>query len=273
MKRLFALLLLFPVLVFADVDTKDGASITEDTDMDGFTGTIGGVDGGGAPVADCSGDLMFSYHFENDLDITQGTPCGCVDAGGDSTATANNSATFEAANNSDGTYAGDYPGASDWHDFGSATVQNFNDEEGKLNFDIYITTFVNGADVLQISNGTDTLTIQMQNVNTDIHMRADWFADSNHEYATTPTGNGHAEGELKRVYYYWKRAASNADHQLIICDLTPPDSTSNCSDSGAGDNIDDFTSGAINDFEIGVCDGNAADVHIDNLEVYATSGL
>ncbi|MHA2403593.1 MAG: hypothetical protein ACXADH_11430 [Candidatus Kariarchaeaceae archaeon] len=50
MKKLFVLLLLFPALVFADVDTKDGASITEDTDMDGLTGTIGGVDGGGAPV-------------------------------------------------------------------------------------------------------------------------------------------------------------------------------------------------------------------------------
>jgi hypothetical protein len=45
MKKLFVLLLLFPVLVFADVDTKDGVSITENTDLDGFTSTIDTCDG------------------------------------------------------------------------------------------------------------------------------------------------------------------------------------------------------------------------------------
>jgi hypothetical protein len=45
MKRLFALLLLFPALVFAVVNIKDGVSITENTDLDGFTSTIDTCDG------------------------------------------------------------------------------------------------------------------------------------------------------------------------------------------------------------------------------------
>ena len=52
MKKYIALflLLLIPVLLWATVDEKDGVAITTATDMDGFTGAIGGVDGGGAPA-------------------------------------------------------------------------------------------------------------------------------------------------------------------------------------------------------------------------------
>jgi hypothetical protein len=232
---------------------------------------VGGEVVGGCD--DCSGDLMFSYHFENDLDITQGTPCGCVDAGGDTTATASGTATFDASIKSDGSYAGDYLDNQDYHDFTSATVQNFNDEEGKIVFDIYITTFVNGADILYIDNGTDYLLLDMTNTSTDIRIRAQWHANGADDYITTTTTGDHDEGEWARVTYQWKQSASALDHDVTVCDLTLPDTTSNCDSAGVQDNIADWTSGDATGFQIGVVSNHAADAHIDNLEVFATSGL
>ena len=74
MKKLFILvLLLIPCLLFADIDTKDGVSITEDTDMDGFTGTIGDLCGGGDAAAGGGGETV---SFRSYASACNGNPSG-----------------------------------------------------------------------------------------------------------------------------------------------------------------------------------------------------
>ena len=98
------------------------------------------VVGGGVPVVasfcdDCSGDLKFSAHFENSDTITTGTPCGCVDSSGDTTWTLTATDPSYSATAQDGSYSLYSDGGSG--KFATLTVAS-NDivasNEGKITF-------------------------------------------------------------------------------------------------------------------------------------------
>lgn len=60
---------------------------------------------------DCSGTLVFSTHFENDNDITVGTPCGCSD--GTTAQALTGGSTYSSTYASDGTYSCKAEGEND----------------------------------------------------------------------------------------------------------------------------------------------------------------
>jgi hypothetical protein len=225
---------------------------------------------------DCSGDLKFSWHMEA-LDITSGSPCGCVDSGGDTVATEVNGGDISSTQKSDGTYSSYSPDGSDYHKFDSSGGDNFDDAEGKIVIDIYVDTFVADAYILRIDDGgaTDRLLLDLRNSSVDIQIRASWTGSNPSQasdYATTAANGYHGEDEWLRITYQWKQSESNADHYLQVCDLTPPDTIGNCSEAAAQDDINLWADDAT-DFIINNGNTPAAAMYVDNIEVYATSGL
>ena len=92
MKKLILLLLLIPSLLYAQDWQEARMSI--------------GVIGGGVPAAtgdSCTGTLLFSAHFENNDDVTVGTPTGCT-VSPTKTITKTN-ATYSTTQKSDGSYS------------------------------------------------------------------------------------------------------------------------------------------------------------------------
>jgi hypothetical protein len=277
MKKIFQILL-YLLLLFSLT-----AGATMAAEEYAWLNVVTGVGGSTPACDDCSGDLMFSWHFENSLDITQGVPCGCVDSGGDSTAEANGPATFDNTYKYDGVYSGDYPGAADYHKFLSSTDANFNHEEGKIIVWVYAVTFVNGAEIYRADNGatnSDFLQLDMTNVDTDITFRAHWQTYNGgtptNDYATTPTLSTYfAESEWLRVTYQWNRSASaGSQHKIEACG-PPTYAGGDCDDSGAQDTIDDWAvgGGSTTRTHWGIYTGVAADIRLDNAQIYANSGL
>jgi hypothetical protein len=223
---------------------------------------------------DCSGDLMFSWHMEN-TNIETGTPCGCVDSSGDTDASLTGGASISGTQYSDGSNSVNSPNGQDYYTFDSASDDNFNDAEGKIVVDVYVGSFIANTEIIRIDDNSSTnrLVLKLQGTSTDIYVQAIWTGDGSDDFANTPSGQSYqGEDEWLRITYQWKVAASTADHKTEICDLTPPDSTSNCQNSGAQDDITGWTSNASY-FDVGNNSATACDYYIDNLEVYATSGL
>ena len=99
-------LLVFPLLVWATVDTWDGQTQIDtwdgQTQIDTSDGVVHVAAGG---CDDCSGTLVMAVHFEDNTgsDLETGTPCGCSD-GSDKVYTLA-SATHSSTQASDGTYS------------------------------------------------------------------------------------------------------------------------------------------------------------------------
>lgn len=269
MKKLVFLLLLIPVIAFAGFKV-DGVTNPAKVDGVALPAKVDGVTSNYCD--DCSGDLMMSVHFEN-LDITSGTPCGCLD-GGDSTMTAagDGNATLSGVRKSDGTYSGLYPDGNEYHLLSSATSAQFSRSEGKLIMDIYVGTFIANANVFKAYNGTDHLTIRMQGTSSALDFRVHWYNGTDNAYLTCDDGGHIDEAEWLRLTLQWKLSESAADWKMTVCELTPPDTTANCQTQGPEDNLSTWTGDVTNIF-FGNNTANAAAFNIDNTEIFATSGL
>lgn len=222
---------------------------------------------------DCSGDLKFSWHFEN-TDITSGTPCGCVDASGDTVAAVSaGSPAISGTQSSDGSNSGSIPAATTSWEFDVTSADIADKDEGKIVFDAYITTFVTNTMFLRVSydTGNDYLQIVMRGGANDVEVRGFYFNGTGQTTTTTGIGN-HTANEWLRITYQWKVANSASDHRIEICDLTPPDTTSNCDSTTAEDDLTVFAA-EPEKLYVGNLSGNAAAFYIDNLQIYATSGL
>ena len=80
-------------------------------------------------------------------------------------------------------------------------------------------------------------------------------------------------GEWLRVTYEWDVA--NNDHNMVVCKLTPPDTTSVCSTNGEdlNDSIADFTASGGIDVIVGdFTNFNTTQINIDNLTVSKDAG-
>jgi hypothetical protein len=208
------------------------------------------VRGGATAVAgcdDCSGDRKFSWHFENDLTITNGTPCGCVDSSGDDTASVTNQATFSTTQESDGTYSGYYVTGVDYHYFTISSRDIFHEDEGKLVFDLYVDVFVSGEDILRIWPSGDasneiTFYISGTDSNMSVYVKNQGSGGSNNLLF----GGSKEDDEWLRVTY--------------------------CATAGPSDDIDAWDA-APTELMIGLRESGGATIFIDNFHIFATSGL
>lgn len=93
MKKLILLLILLPSLCVAQE--------WQEARMNPYVaGSVVSAAGGDT----CTGTKLFAAHFENNDDVTQGTPAGCVVSGGDNTLTRTNT-VYSATQYTDGAYS------------------------------------------------------------------------------------------------------------------------------------------------------------------------
>jgi hypothetical protein len=229
--------------------------------------------GGGGGGDDCSGDLMFSWHMESTT-VTSGTPAGCSD--GDTTATANNSPTLSSTQTSDGTYSAYANASVEYYYFAISSEDLVAVAEGKVEFDLYIETLASNQRFFHVDTSdieSIQCTINSGSTTSDIRIDCTFTGDDWGSTVHSGSATGHAEGEWLRVTYQWKASESNADHKLTVCDLTPPDTTSNCYSQGPEDDIDGAWTFLPDNLELGDSAATSGNLYIDNFQSYATSGL
>lgn len=225
----------------------------------------------GGTADDCSGDLKFSWHMEND-DVTLGDPAGCSD--GDETGSITGSAILDTTQKSDGQKSIKVSKSSGtgFYSFDVSSNDIIDMQEGKIVIDLYVDTWVNNAVFIKWKDSGCYAMIRLRNSASDIEVGA--YVDQGSVYDTLETsGSGHTEDEWLRITYQWDLSQSSADHKIELCDLTPPDTTSNCT-SIQEDTLVTWDN-PITALQIGETQSVSGTmlVYIDNVQIYAESGL
>lgn len=113
------------------------------------------IGSGAAGGDDCSGDLMWSGHFEGTgnvgqtFDVTTGTPAGCVDTAADRIITYYSDMVNSTDQKTDGSYSIYRAGASD---YAAASFTGFNTSAMSISFNVYVTTFINATNIIRIAD-------------------------------------------------------------------------------------------------------------------------
>jgi len=122
--------------------------------------TGGQLVGGSVPAIaescdDCSGDVKFAWHLEN-VDVTLGTPCGCVDADGDEIGTANGGATLSDTQKQDGTNSL-YNAGNDYYSFDVSSNDIIDlQDQGAISFYIWVNDWTaTGAETEMVGSWVD----------------------------------------------------------------------------------------------------------------------
>lgn len=227
------------------------------------TGGRAAIDGGGGVIVggcdDCSGDLSLAYHCEQD-DVTGGTPCGCSD--GDSTATRNDFAVYDATIQTNGTSSLDAADKKKWAEFdntegGAESIAH--DTAGTITFDLYITTFVAGGRPVQfrdaLAGNADELRLFLFNDN-DLQLS---YYGNGVEVAVSSVAFNLALTTWYSVTIKWRLGAADPSLSLEANSVTTTSNT-------------DLT--AVEDAWIflgfGEASGAESDTHVDNIKVYKT---
>jgi len=95
---------------------------------------------------DCSGDLKFAWHMEdNDStpDVTLGNPCGCSD--GDTIGAETGSPVFSTTQKSDGTYSLHINALDEGYEFVVSGDDLIEADNVKITFDIYVVSYPTGT--------------------------------------------------------------------------------------------------------------------------------
>jgi len=105
---------------------------------------------------DCSGDLKFAWHMEdNDStpDVTLGNPCGCSD--GDTIGAETGSPVFSTTQKSDGTYSLHIDALDEFYTFAVSAKDLIDPDNVKITFDIYIVSYPSATLTHEIIRATD----------------------------------------------------------------------------------------------------------------------
>ena len=212
-----------------------------------------------APACDsCTGGLLFSWHCE-DVDVTAGTPCGCVASGGDSTATANSTA---AINNDHTAYDGsshcDFPTAADNYYFTVASNDLINPAAGTIIFYTKIQTYGTGATLFYVyADATNNIKVTM--LGTD-EVRITYKGDNVAVSASTTAANL-ATNTWYKITAKWSVTGVGGKYLYISVN------DANAVDTASA--ITAFTAAlGANSLKIGEGDSVAADFAIDNVKIY-----
>jgi hypothetical protein len=232
----------------------------------------------GVTCDDCSGDLKWSWHMEDMSDTTAGTPCGCTDGGGDTVPVLSGSGSYcyrDDAQKSDGTYSLRLPSSAayDFYEFNISNDIELNDSEGRIVIDIYVDTWADSKTFFYAHylGSQNFIQLKLEGAANDIEAQAIYTGNSSGDAIKT-AGTGHVENEWLRITYRWDIAKSGVDHIVEICDLTPPDTTSNCADSGLQDDLAAWNDDAT-ELQIGMISSGGATLWIDNVEIWGDSEL
>lgn len=259
------------------INSTDSPTITYTQPGNGIEATTGGVDVASISAgsvtnnstqtsgADCSGDLMLAASFENNDDLTQGTPAGCSD--GDTTWTLT-SATYSSTQAGDGTYSLSRSGTYQYASLGVSASDTFNPDEFKVEFLAYVDTF---GLLSLFESKTDTqnyIAIKVAGSSTDIRMGLTYEVGDTIYAVTIPTSSGRVEDEWFFVRAIAKVGTTGNDMKIEVCDS---DGTSNCVSTEADK---DHTSMSTKPTSLTVYNNSAVSgaAYVDALKVYGTSG-
>jgi len=178
--------------IWADVDTKDGTSITTASDMDGFTSNISTADGVAVAAAggDCpSGTYKFAWNGQH----PSGANYGCWDSG----------TTSEAGVVTGLTVTSDYATINDSDERMEFTSGAPLDADiGTVWMDLWIVTSPTAQCGVYESVNTDSTQLMVLANDTvlGIHFNGGWD--------DVPSDAALSEGEWERVAYSWSTAAN-----------------------------------------------------------------
>ncbi len=208
--------------------------------------------------------LTFFWRFENSTTLD-----GTHDySAGDTTATVNSAAAFQTATTVVNGYSGDYPTASDYHSFASASI--WSNAAGYINVfasAFYINTWVAGSMLAQFWEAAATnnhVNVSMSGTsgsgNLNLQMRISGGATTN----ITLTGNNIA---LSTLYYYIVRL----NRSTGVARIELYNSAGSLIDSAETTSIPsaDFPS-TIDTMLVGESAGGASDFYLDNFFVADT---
>ena len=209
-----------------------------------------------------------SAHFENSNDVTVGTPAGS--SAGDSVFTLFGSAAYTTDANkvTDGTYALNCPGASDYLQLDNSNEDIFNSAEGSLVFDFGIETFASQTRLIEFKDGTlaNWLFVYMTGSTpgaVDIYVWYNAAGGSTQGFYLTPNLT---EGTNRyTLVITWNPTLGS---QELFAELFNFGSTSITSNSTA--TITAMTVNAINQINVGNSGTAAGSVSVDNLQIKAT---
>lgn len=180
----------------------------------------------------CTGESSgrsFSWHMEDDT-ITTGTPCGCVNSGGDASATRTN-ATLETTQKSDGSKSLYVAGANYYARFDSSSA-NFDPANGTVKFDLFIasTGYASAGMIWQEGSTDERIWIYMTGSSSAIDFNLSYRADATTlSCEVSSDKNPGSGGAWYEITAAWKTGVSGNDMVIQVCDLNPSTrSLSNC---------------------------------------------
>jgi hypothetical protein len=223
-------------------------------------------------VHDCSGDQSWGWSAENTT-ITSGDPAGCAD-GQATSASASGSAELSTTQNSDGTYAVHIPGGQDYYSISNFDSDEFDYNEGKLEFDVYIDTFAQYALLFEISyDGSNRLRVYLDGAAADIDIMGRWDGGGSTDYTGVADSGNFAEDEWLHVVVQWKLSESSADWDITVSDLNiSTRELTNTTSAGASDDLASWAADADSCLP-GDFDNYAAEFYLDRMKIFKTSGL
>lgn len=227
--------------------------------------------GGNTATADsCTGNLLFSWHFE-DTTVTSGSPGGC--SVGDTTATATGTGTtLSATQFEDGAKAGYFPDAADgggtnrYYTFDVAAEDIVKNNQGTIDLWIYVTTFVNGGVVFDTAaDGNNGIGLSETTASTINQFRIDVNAGGTFRHATTTFASNFLLNTWYHVIAKWDHTAHSSNYIQICADTTT--GTTNC---GVTTTALGTWAGTLASEIWGNQGSGATTFYIDNVKVYGT---
>jgi hypothetical protein len=223
-------------------------------------------------VHDCSGDQSWGWSAENTT-ITSGDPAGCAD-GQATSASASGSAELSTTQNSDGTYAVHIPGGQDYYSISNFDSDEFDYNEGKLEFDVYIDTFVQYPLLFEISyDSSNRLRVYLDGAAADIDIMARWDGGGSTDYTGVADSGNFAEDEWLHVVVQWKLSESSADWDITVSDLNiSTRELTNTTSAGASDDLASWAADADSCLP-GNFNTYNGEFYLDRIKIFKTSGL
>jgi len=231
---------------------------------------------GGAVTYDCSGDLKFGWGMESTT-LTSGTPPGCTD-GSVATMTANGTATLDGTQKSNGTLSARSADAADYFyestNFGAG---EFTNAEGKIVFDVYANTYLDGMQPLEISYNNSTndelyIIAASSGDENDIQWKLNWTSNGTVESGNTVDSSGNITiNEWTRITIKWKVSVDGNDFYIQACELTLPDTLGNCYETETDRDLVAWA-GEADRIRIGQSNFIDSIMYVDNFQIFATSG-
>lgn len=238
---------------------------------------IGG-ETGGAGCDECTGGLVFAWHFENN-DVTLANPCGCSILGDTVAGAGSGSPSLSTAGwYSDGSYAGHYDATGEHHVFDITQNGVALGSEGRIEVDFSIDTWADNALLVELnptSDGDSFMGVRLDGSESYVDVSAYWLVNSSTSRITAQSNYSGSNG--LRAIMRWKVSNSNQDLKIDsweLDDSTPVRQIVGGTQATAGPSEEiNAMPATIDQLQIGDTYGRGALTHIDRVYIYTTSGL